>query len=327
MNQRERLLVFGLAAIVGGWILISVVRSRLIEPLRQRDEQIVGLQDQVYRKETDLLAAQRAASELTGWRHVALPADDSVAQTLYLDAIRRMLVDAGIDRPSLRPGRPMERAGIFTRLPINIEARCDLDKITAFLRAFEQAPMLHQVRRLRIQPVVVNDKIEAFDLSMAIEAVSMEDAFAKDALPTPESLAKAFGDRPQRGEGDFSLFAKKNPFQPTLIVRQSAGPKSEGESDADSDERGDCYISATLYVDGNWELWMTRKSSQQRTVVRQGEQIKVGGMTADVVRIEPDAVYLKVGDKMGSVSIGANLSSFRPEDAESAPAESPASDS
>ena len=78
-----------------------------------------------------------------------------------------------------------------------------------------------------------------------------------------------------------------------------------------SDETGDHYISATLYVDGKWVIWLTKKSDMTRKVFQEGQKLEVGGMSAEIVRIEGNAVVLKVGDKLGTIRIGNNLASWK----------------
>ena len=311
MNQRERMMAIGLGSILGAWLLWGFVRSRLIEPLQSRDTQIIGLQGEVEQKRRALMVAQHAATELSLWRQVALPADESVAQTLYLDELRKMLTESGMDRPSLRPGRSIKRGEIFSRIPVNIDVRCNLAELTSFLKKFEYSPYLHQIRRLRLQPVLKDDMIVDFEVSLAIEAVSMVDSFSKDSLPKPDNAKIAYGERPPRQDQDFSLFAKKNPFQPTEVVNaKKEAPKTDAAKGG-SDETRDHYISATLFVDGKWEIWLTNKSDKSRKVVREGEKFEVGGMSAEIVRIEGNAVVLKVGDKLGTVRIGNNLASWK----------------
>jgi hypothetical protein len=91
VNARERLLAIGLGTVVGGWLLFTTVKGRVIDPLRAKDGQILALQSQIQTSQTQLADAQRGAMELSSWRKASLPADDSVAQTLYLDFIRRLL--------------------------------------------------------------------------------------------------------------------------------------------------------------------------------------------------------------------------------------------
>lgn len=311
MNQRERLLVIGLGSILGAWLLWGFVRTRLIEPLQSRDAQIVALQGDVEKKKKDLMVAQHAATELSQWRQVALPADESVAQTLYLDELRKMLTSAGMDRPALRPGRSIKRGDIFSRIPVNIDCRCSLAELTTFLRSFENSPYLHQVRRLRLQPVLKDDMIVDFDVSLAIEAVSMVDSFSKDSLPKLDNAKLAYGERPDRSDKEFSIFAKKNPFQPTEVVKANKEPEKTDSSKSTADETQDNYITATLFVDGKWEIWLTNRSNQSRKVIREGEKFEVGGMSGEIVRIEGNAVVLKVGEKTGTVRIGNNLASWK----------------
>src|SRR5690606_31294856 len=124
-------------------------------------------------------------------------------------------------------------ADVFARLPVTVEAQASLDELTQFLTEFYETPLMHQVRRLRVQPVLKEDKIEGFDLSLAAEALSMPDAIAIDRLPSEEEAALALSDIPDRESAEFAVFASKNIFQPTEWVDRSA--KSEDKEDAPKD--------------------------------------------------------------------------------------------
>lgn len=311
MNARERNLLIGLGAVVGAWILWTVVRSRIVEPLRLRDEQIVALASDVAAKERQVERAKRAAERIEQWRLVALPGDVSLAQTLYLDQLRRTLERSGIERPTIRTSRPIKRGDDYSRVPVGVDARCQLNELTSFLRQFDEAPILHQIRRLRIQPVVKDGRIEAYDCSLSIEALSMPDALAKDRLPTREDAEAVLAKRPPRADHDFQLFAAKSPFQPTEIVDR--GQRREpSESQRTRDERNDTYLVAAVTVDGASEIWLRNRSSNARKVVPEGGAIEIEGFQGTVLKVSPDSVLLQVDDRVGPLSIGKNLAAWRP---------------
>lgn len=312
MNRREKTLaiVFGVA--VGVWILYSVVTSRIIDPLRSRSDQIAALEIQVASKQTDAMMAEQAAEELLRWRRLALPSDPSRAQTLYLEYVRRSLEESGITRPTFRPspaGRPGEH---YTPIGISIEAQCQLRELTRFLKEVAEAPLLHQVRHLRIQPVLKDDRIEAFDCSISLEALAMADSFTKDELPTRETAAEALRDRPRRKIDEFDLFVRKNLFQPSeLVLRPSTGGAGP-QVVSGRDERKDYDVAASILLDGVSQIWLRHRASQSRKVVTEGGTIEIGGLTATVLKILPDVVLLQVDGKVGSIRIGQNLASWKP---------------
>jgi hypothetical protein len=139
----------------------------------------------------------------------------------------------------------------------------------------------------------------------------MEDAFAKESLPTADNAKAAFGQSATLPDHHFGVFVAKNVFQPTQIVAAATASTETREGRSATDERGDYYLTATLFVDGIWEVWLTKQSDHTRKVVREGEKLGVGGMDAEVVRIQPDAVVLRVGDSSGILPIGKNLESWK----------------
>jgi hypothetical protein len=305
------MLLIGFGAVVGLWLLWTVVRSRIVEPLRQRDDQIAALAADVAAKERLLNRARRAAEEVEAWRLVALPGDVSLAQTLYLDQLRRTLERSGIERPTIRTSRPIKRGEDYSRIPVGVEARCQLNEITSFLRQLDEAPTLQQIRRLRIQPVVKDGRIEAYDCSLSIEALSMPDALAKDALPTREVAQAVLAKRPPRADHDFQLFAAKNPFQPTEIVDRGQR-RDPPDAPRTRDERGDYYLVAAVTVDGHSEVWLRNRSNNARKVVPEGGAIEIDGFQGKVLKVSPDSVLLQVDDRVGPLSIGKNLAAWKP---------------
>lgn len=308
MNQRERLLGIGVAALLGYLAIQSIVKSRILEPLRAKDAELTALAQQVKDRQAALAAARDAQFDIEQWRTRSLPGNVSVAQTLYQDFLRDLLDKAGIAKPKVTPAAPIPQADHYRRLPFSISARAELGQLAHFLHSFHATGMLHQIRRLVLKPNVEEGKIQGFDVTLGIEAAALPDAKEKEKLPVP---APPPGKKPDATPLDaFALFSEKNIFQPTTLVG-AAEKNKEGPAESETDERADWFITATLEQGGVSKLWLTNKKTGKRIVAAEGEPIEVSGFRGKAVRIEPSAAVLKSGDKLGSVRLGQDLSAWK----------------
>lgn len=309
MNQREKLLAGVIVLILGYFGIEWFVTKIIAGPLREKDELLASAEKQVQAKQAELMNCRAAQFDLERWKSRALPANISLAQTLYQDYLHRQLAAAGIERPTITPSSPSNARGkeAFVRLPYHVQAQCDLKQLTRFLYSFYQSGVLSQIHRVSLSPIVRDDRLKAFDVSLDIEAVSMHDAKSKDALPAPPT-----GTTPARTIEEYALISELNVFSPTKWTAKSApivaAPKSKPPA---VDDRGNFYVRGTVIVDGIANLWLTNDKTKSRIVIPEGKELKIAGMEATVVKITSDQVVLRVDDKLGEVRLGGNLASWK----------------
>jgi hypothetical protein len=289
-----------------GYLAIQfVVKKNILEPLRAKDAEITNLVSQVAAKQKELYAAQDAEYDIRSWQARSLPADLSLAQTLYQDFLRQLLEEAEISRPKIAPSAPASQGNHYRRLPFLITARTGLAQLTRFLHSFESAGYLHQIRRLAIKPVVTEGKLDGFDVSLSIEAASLPDATTEGKLPK----------KPERPPlkvptlADVGVIAAKNVFQPTSLVEASVEVVEEAKTE-EKDERSSIYLTATLEENGVAKVWLTNRETNERSIIAEGEPISIGGMKGTVVEISAREVLFRVDDKVGAVRLGNNLASW-----------------
>ncbi len=157
MSPREKILASLIAAVillVGG---VSLVRSRLVEPLNQKRATLRQLNER--RGELELRLAHEAATR-NDWqdrtkRMIATGAFE--AEELFRSDLAQMLRNAGLADVSLRPRAALVtkkgfREG-FIEVPFSINAQGTLDQVVGFLREFYQRPYYVRISELSLSAV------------------------------------------------------------------------------------------------------------------------------------------------------------------------------
>jgi hypothetical protein len=136
---------------------------------------------------------------------------------------------------------------------------------------------------------------------MEVETLLLKDAVGKDKLEVVTKGARKIE--------DFKLLADKNFFQPTNLVALSE-PRALPKED---DRRKYFFTAAATGRNGVMELWFTHESTKKSKVVSVGDKLEIPGMSAMVVRFdsEENLVMLRVGEKVGAVRLGRDLSTWK----------------
>lgn len=294
MNQREKTLALLVAGVGVVTFAPSIFARYWTEPIKGKDAQINALMDQIRAKQLEVARADDAAYDLRQWAGKALPADVHLSQTLYENYLHQLLDRAKIANPTITPGAPQVQADQFTRLPFNVHFQATLDSLAEALHDFHATPLLHQIRRLGLKPAVADgDRSvgEKFDVTWTIEAVLVDDATAKDALPAGLPKTKA------RLPPEVALLTDKNIFQPTAFA-PPAPPAAVRQPDPPRDDRSDIYLTGAVTVDGVAQVWLTNRKTGERLAFRQGQTLSVAGMQAEVVEVRSDEAVLRVASTL-----------------------------
>ena len=313
MNRREKILLGAVCAILGylglEWFIVNSVQG----PIAAKEAQIEDLFGKIEAKRKELHAARIAQNDLARWRDRALPANVNLAQTAYQEFLRKLVEDVGIEAPTITPNAVFRnrKAGHFVRLPFTLTAKCGLDQLTRLLHRFYGSGLLHQVRGLSLTPVITDDAVRTFDLTLTIEAASMRDAAAKDGLPNVPPEAP---DAPKLASLDhYAVFESKNVFQPTKLVDKAPPPPprvAEPVRAVVEDDREDYKVTGTVEVDGVATLWLGNDETNQPLFVPEGEYLDIPGMRAKVIKVSPREVLLEVDGRRGPLELGQTLAAW-----------------
>lgn len=312
MNSRERLLVIAVAGLFGFLGLKWGVQQMLLGPLEAKKRQIANLDTQIESADSELLKAKAARLYLNLWKTQALPANVSIAQTLYHEYLRGLFVDSSIDRPTITTLPAADQGGHFQKLTFSIRAKCRLDQLARFLYQFGQAPYLQAIRRLDIKPEEKGERVTQFDVQMTIEALAFADAVATDALPAPPPVDPK-ANPPLQAEA-LALFAEKNVFQPTQIVNASAPTTTPtvARTETRRDDRAQVFLMAIVSVNGAGEIWLNNRNTSRVMVVRVGGELRIDGMRAQLESVSEDRAVLTIEGQPGEVRLLDTLDRWQP---------------
>lgn len=154
MTQRERILVAGVAGLIvvaGG---AALVRSHIIQPLREKHETLAALQA---RREELMLRLRHEAEVLEGWRRktaATLHAAPFEASQLFRQDMEKVLERSGLSNRMVRLLTPSREAkGMregFTALRVSASGEGTLAQVVAFLREYYQRPYLTRITKLTL---------------------------------------------------------------------------------------------------------------------------------------------------------------------------------
>ena len=308
MSARERLLALAVVGVLGVVGLRWGLNRYWFEPMSDRSAHIQRLQSQLLTRQGELYEAKVAKLHFDQWRRTALPRDLCLAQTLYQDYLRGLLEDASVTRPSITALAPRARGETYAVLVFSVRAECGLDRLSQLLRGFYQAPYLHAIRRLNIQPVGEDGRVASFDVLLAIEALAMPDTVATENLPTLDSD----GPRERTVPSDWStLLVEKKLFQPTRFAAPPPPPAKiaavQATASPKPDDRGNIYVVGTVVVDGAANLWLVNRRTGEQLRFAEGSELRVDGMDANVLHVSPESVLLEVDGQVGTVRLRQSL--------------------
>lgn len=211
MQQRERLLMYGLIAIVVVWWGSSIAHRIVVAPITDRKAQISDLT--ASNSGLDLKALQVDVSErkLAGWKAQSLPANPVEAQRLYLQWLTDVALEAGFVEPVLTPQSLSNQQNIYTAVPVKIQAETTLRRLSDFLFRFYQADLLHSISLLTIAS---EEHVGNPPLSVTIVAtgLSLKNGPARTTL-FPEGGEKRINPRMKDKQfDDYREFIANSPF-------------------------------------------------------------------------------------------------------------------
>lgn len=189
MQQREKILLFGLIGALVVWAGIYVFREKLSGPVSERQAQITALGEQLQRREDEQLRVLAAARRLGRWKEQSLPPDPLEAQRLYQEWLTRLAHAAGITDAKVSPGRRLPRGKLYTAVQVSISGKASLERLARFLYWFERTDLLHRVGNLDVESSQ-NRGDPALTFTLTAEGLALKDAKPRQRL-FPETALEA----------------------------------------------------------------------------------------------------------------------------------------
>lgn len=281
-TARKRLIYVGLALSVlfcGDWTLRRY--ERWSDTFTARIEKLQKSYDDT---ENDLLNTSDAIVVMEDLQRRSLPRDLELARSEYRRWLMRLVQSANLQNPAVDPGEINSHNGGFHELSFSLRGKGTLAQVSQLLYEFYQAGYLHKIVHLQLIPLASSGQ---FELSAAIEALSMPSAIAKSQLPEPRP-----GQLASDNLSDYSIITRRDIF---------------GFGGEDSIART-IHLSA-ITTDGYGQLsaWFRLEKEVSTRILSVGDALVKDSLQATVIEIRPESVIVEIGGQRRELSIGQTL--------------------
>ena len=263
----------------------ELLRFRLI---KDRDK----LSSEIDKNEKLLDAAARDRKRLAQWQRRALPPDKDLARSLYQNWLRSLAARTNLRGTTLvakgASDASVRRDQQFTRISFDLHAQAKLGDLVQFLYEFYSAGFLHQIRDMTIKPAP--NGARELDVKVAIEALSLPTANAKDRLP----------DKPPQEAGHALHLAKLSDYQEPIAKRDFFGayvaPRPINERPTPPSRTVDpadhTFVTGFTEVDGISKVWLWDRMRDKTWQLGTGESFSVGNVKGTVEVVHPEGDVL-----------------------------------
>jgi len=294
------LIVGGLDRILPSALGLFDERSATAQKLRRSIEQ----------KEERIESLLVSQSQLNVWRMSSLPADESRATTDYQHWLVTRLQALGLTRAIVSPGSPVLRAD-FQLIPVQIEAESSPVVFSELLQSIEDAPILHRITRVQVQPIA-NAGGDELRFSLQLEAMALK---GRIAAPASQSLdLSKLSDPVQMQPTQLTRhLSQRNPFlrgddnSGRLNGDQLAQVESPELSSTASPVAAEHRLVAIVERQGRREAWIYDSQSQQHLILHENQTAEMPAGELQIVSIRPQAMDAWVGNLRQTIELGHQL--------------------
>jgi hypothetical protein len=246
MTQREKTLVTGLVAAIGGIVGLGLLWVFALQPLTDANGRLETARSELSTEEGKLTKEQmqigtilKVDPRLNSWKEISLsPRDPSLkpnqnvteeqkkrhvqhVQVDYEKYLSEMMRNHRFTLASVQMAQVEKSAAVkgqkqpvFERVAFRVNGRGNLLSVTSFMEEFHKAPLLHQIRTATVELASTRSGSKAaegeLDLKMTIEALLVTGANSRPTLqPSKLSSPLRVLAEPAR---DYALMDKKNMF-------------------------------------------------------------------------------------------------------------------
>lgn len=308
MNQREKILLIIVIAILGLYGGSKVFNDILMGPVNQRNSQIAAINHSIDEKNDRFDEIVAAQQRLSRWKQQSLPPDEYDAAALYQDwllhtAEEAKLSDINVDRTRITP-----RHGIYAMIGMTITAKGTLGQVADFLFAFQRTDLLQKIKMIDLQSTG-NQGDPALNVTINLEALSLAEVDERQTL-FAEGVEKAVSEQMAgKVREQYALLTEHNPF-----VRGYNGPPKPDPKPAEptSDKPGIDLAEQVRFVGfvakGNArDAMLYDKTSKKDTLLTEGKEFDVAGIQGRVITIGTDYFTMQIKDDVWRLELGQNL--------------------
>jgi hypothetical protein len=274
LQRREKILLGVAVGLVGAAALCFLVFTGDSRADQQLLDEETRLNTLIANKQKLLQNAKHEQDRLAEWRRQSLPAETTLARSLYQDWLHDAAGKAGFHDLRLTANEPGARRDQFAKIAFSLNCRANLGGLVQFMYDFYTAGYLHQIRKMNVRPSGVSGEM---DVDISIEAVSIAAAEAKDKLPA--------------NTGRVLSLAKVSDYREPIAARNLfAGyvPPADARPAHGDDQAAATVVTGFTQVDGSWQVWMENHAAGKRWALQDGQEFDVGGRSCKVQTIRPE---------------------------------------
>jgi hypothetical protein len=239
MNQRERTIASILGGALGLFGLYWGYQNFIAAPLAEKEEEITAKSELLSKRKTADAESLKNETEFKGWRKTAL--SEVNGKTLYVDLLHKVFEKAKINNRTINPvadgGAVLQSRGKAQThgvLKFTLQATASMDQWVKFLAEFRSVPVLHQIRRMQINPTRSSGTSRDLDITLTVEAITMPDV---DPKTSAESLASYDPKKSVRPTAPANSTARQNDESATKVVADNKGADSKSAESKRADAK------------------------------------------------------------------------------------------
>lgn len=326
MKGRERLIAITVGAFVGLFTLYLAVNGLVLSPARQKNQQIVQLQDSIskYRREVDREAylvshVKKIAGRTFGF-------DDLSAGEQFRERIMVLLKTSNLSGDVKRVVvPPVVNTFKEVRWQIAIPG-AKLPDVVQFLLLLRSESYLSRLENVRFTPNIQTDSVKV-DLQFATIVLDIPNASklavtTRSAAESQPAILAGLDRRPFDGIVTRNLFrpyVQRPPEPPAVVAQPVFAPPASPAAEPPSDAR--YRITSLTEWAGSPEVWVTDAYTGKVAIHKVGDALAGGRIVMvdyrslpspdDPTLLSPSRVIIKQGPRLWAVELKQTLAQKR----------------
>lgn len=175
MQKREKLLAIALGSVVLIWFGLPMFEAAFIAPLAELEADEERLRDEANKKFDKQIELRKMEKQLAAWRKISLPPDPLDAQRVYQEWITDLAQLSGFDGIKITLERRNTIGGVYTTIPVTLEAKATNQELAQFLDRFATVDLLHRISTCDVISPASEGNPD-LQVSITAEGLSVRDA-------------------------------------------------------------------------------------------------------------------------------------------------------
>lgn len=279
MNQREKLLLAGIASLVAVWFGWGLLGSYQ-DGYDRRVRELAELDGSLFDAGVDARRARQSLHRLETYQGESLPSDPDVARSVYSAWLIDTIQKSGLELGSVKWASTRRYEDAATALTFTATATGKPESVVKLLDAYYRLGVLHQITNLQLRPA----SEEGAQLSVTMTSIAMivsgatREAGLPEAPRDPTRLAKPAVDDYVTSLVGRNLFASYTPPPPpkpapAAVVKETPKPKP---SPTPFDDAEHAKLTGVVRYGNAFEAWVTILTTGKRLYLRDGDALEIG---------------------------------------------------